>query len=225
MTPLITQMIKFTPDPESGHWFDMGDTTNRPDGHITDEEMFALPYPTCFVVGKQRNDTTFVLRLQVSDTAESMSVTGVFDWNNGMGQFGFDPLLFILTSEGIQASTPDGMPPESENYKAVLQHVEDFLLSLKSEQAAYIPKARPSLINSKRAAKGKGPVLFDWHTVTVAPRPSKGEHQGGTHASPRLHTRRGHWRKYPSGKFGWVKECKVGDSSRGVIFKDYEVKV
>ena len=38
-----------------------------------------------------------------------------------------------------------------------------------------------------------------------------------------VHDRRGHWRTYPSGKRGWVKACKVGDASKGVVFKDYEV--
>lgn len=78
-------------------------------------------------------------------------------------------------------------------------------------QAAYLPQPRKSLINSKRAAKGLGPVLFDWHTVTIEPPKPKAQSQGGTHASPRLHDRRGHWRRYPSGKVGWV-------------FKDYRIK-
>lgn len=224
MTPLITRMVRLAPDPELAHWFDMGDTTQRPPGHVPDADMFRLPYPICCIVGTQGNGTAFVLRLQISDTAESMSVTGVFDWNNGQGQFGFDPLLLVLTEHGIQASTPEGSPPHDENYKPVLQQIEDFLLSLKSEQTAYIPKAKPSLINSKRAAKGKGPALFDWHTVVITPTQASSTPQGGTHASPRAHDRRGHWRKHPSGKHVWVKSCRVGDASLGVVFKDYEVK-
>ena len=37
------------------------------------------------------------------------------------------------------------------------------------------------------------------------------------------HDRRGHWRKHPSGKIIWVKPCKVGDATKGVIFKDYKI--
>lgn len=224
MTPLISRMIKFAPDPELAHWFDTGGASIRPGGHVPDAEMFKLPYPVCCIVGTQANGTAFVLRLQTSDTAKSMSVTGIFDWNNGQGQFGFDPLLLTLTDQGIQASTPEGEPPENENFRPVLRHIEDFLLALEGGQTAYVPKARPSFINSKRAAKGKGPVLFDWHTVTIGPRPEPHGSKGGTHASPRLHDRRGHWRTTASGKRVWVKDCKVGDASRGVVFKDYKIK-
>ena len=38
------------------------------------------------------------------------------------------------------------------------------------------------------------------------------------------HDRRGHWRNYASGKKGWVKECKVGSPSKGIVFKDYKIK-
>lgn len=224
MTPLITRMIKFAPDPELARWFDMGGSNIRPDGHLSDAEMFKLPYPVCCIVGTQANDTAFVLRLQASDTAESMSVTGIFDWNNGQGQFGFDPLILTLTDKGIQASTPEGEPPQDENFRPVLQHIEDFLLALQGEHTIYTPKVRKSLINSKRAAKGKPPALFDWHTVTIGPKAEPQDSKGGTHASPRLHDRRGHWRTYPSGKRGWVKECKVGSPSKGIVFKDYKIK-
>ena len=48
-------------------------------------------------------------------------------------------------------------------------------------------------------------------------------HQGGTHASPRQHERRGHWRTYRSGKRVWVKNCVVGDPSLGHVKHAYVV--
>lgn len=224
MTPLICQMVRVTPDPESGYWFDMGDTTRRPDGHVPDAEMFNLPYRVCFVTGHQSDGTAAVLRLQTSDKGESLSVVGFVvgpskDWRHEI-----EPFLVTRVADGLQISQPDGTEPtDKSEHEAALQHVEDFLLSLRAERTAYIPKARPSLINSKRAAKGKAPILFDWRTVNVQPANAKSADKGGTHASPRLHDRRGHWRKYPSGKVGWVKSCRVGDASRGVVFKDYRL--
>lgn len=225
MTPLISRMVKLTPDPELAHWFDMGDTSQRPPGHVPDADMFRLPYPVCCIVGTQRNGTSFALRLHTSDTAESMSVTGFVVGAHDEWQSAIEPVLITLTAEGLQISLPDGShPTDASEYRSLLQHIEDFLLSLQREQVAYLPKAKPSLINSKRAAKGKGPVLFDWHTEAITPaQPLKQPHQGGTHASPRAHDRRGHWRTYPSGKRVWVRNCKVGDASKGVVFKDYEV--
>ncbi len=46
---------------------------------------------------------------------------------------------------------------------------------------------------------------------------------GGSHASPRLHFRRGHIRRYPSGVTVWVREHMVGRGP-GFVDKDYEVK-
>lgn len=225
MTPLIAEMVKLAPDPEQAHWFDMGDASKRPIGHVPDADMLRLPYPICCIVGRQADSSAFVLRIQSSDTAESLSVVGFVVGPGNSWKFGFDPILIERTEGGLQVSTLDGKPPEGNDYRGMIQNIEDFLLSLQQKsQTAYVPKARKSLINSRRAAKGKGPALFDWHTVVITPAQASTPHQGGTHASPRLHDRRGHWRTYPSGKKGWVKACKVGDASKGVVFKDYEVK-
>lgn len=45
----------------------------------------------------------------------------------------------------------------------------------------------------------------------------------GTHASPRWHIRRGHWRTLPGGRRTFVRECQVGDPARGGVVKDYRV--
>lgn len=45
----------------------------------------------------------------------------------------------------------------------------------------------------------------------------------GTHESPRLHLRRGHIRRLPTGKTTWVRQCIVGNPERGTVEKDYRV--
>ena len=45
----------------------------------------------------------------------------------------------------------------------------------------------------------------------------------GSHASPRWHIRRGHWRQLADGRRVFVRECEVGDASRGGVGKDYRV--
>ncbi len=47
---------------------------------------------------------------------------------------------------------------------------------------------------------------------------------GGTHASPRLHLRRGHPRQYAPGKYCWVQPCVVGNKAAGMVHKDYAIK-
>ncbi|MBE9606267.1 hypothetical protein IAI18_15485 [Acetobacteraceae bacterium H6797] len=48
--------------------------------------------------------------------------------------------------------------------------------------------------------------------------------RGGTHASPRWHIRRGHWRQLGDGRRVFVRECQVGDASCGGVVKDYQVQ-
>lgn len=48
---------------------------------------------------------------------------------------------------------------------------------------------------------------------------------GGTHASPRWHIRRGHWRSLGDGRRVFVRECEVGDPSRGGVVKDYRLEM
>lgn len=49
--------------------------------------------------------------------------------------------------------------------------------------------------------------------------------RGGTHASPRWHIRRGHWRSLSDGRRVFVRECQVGDIARGGVVKDYQVEL
>ena len=130
---------------------------------------------------------------------------------------------YIRTDEGPRIASIEENPHGAAAARGVLGAIGQWLMSLTPQTQAYRAKERPSLINSKRRAKGKPPALFDWHTVVIAPPPEPGPPKGGTHASPRLHDRRGHWRKHPSGKQVWVKACKVGDAAKGVIFKDYKI--
>lgn len=47
--------------------------------------------------------------------------------------------------------------------------------------------------------------------------------QGGTHASPREHTRRGHWRRYKSGKTIWIEDNVINAGTTGKVEKVYEI--
>ena len=81
-----------------------------------------------------------------------------------------------------------------------------------------------SHINKRRLAKGQSAIIFSWHTVVVDAKTAPQDGLGGTHASPRQHERRGHWRVTSSGKKVWVRNCMVGDPALGSVFHDYQVK-
>jgi len=130
------------------------------------------------------------------------------------------------------------MPP------ALPQHMKDkvvkTLIPLMKIVALYIPCASEGLLqgeeldyyrptalgnNAKRIRKGKSP-LFEWRTVTLERKrhglPSAPK--GGTHASPRLHQRRGHWSVSKLGKKYWRRETVVGNPDNGMLFHDYTNK-
>jgi hypothetical protein len=67
---------------------------------------------------------------------------------------------------------------------------------------------------------------WTWHQVEIVPErlvPST-ESAGGSHASPRWHVRRGHWRQLADGRRVFVRACEVGDPTRGGVVKDYLVE-
>lgn len=220
MTPLIAEMVKLTPDAELYHWFDVG--------HIEPGQMVnldvvndtPLPYARCAVVGHDGPAKWLLVLRQKSDAV------AVIGWLLHAGHYDrHPPFTYVRTAQGLGVfGLDEEIKATDESVRGVLAAVGAWLQALAPGQAAYLPQPRKSLINSKRAAKGLGPVLFDWHTVTIEPPKPKAQSQGGTHASPRLHDRRGHWRRYPSGKVGWVRECKVGNPAKGAVFKDYRIK-
>lgn len=223
MTPLITEFVKVTNDAEKWLWFDIGNVPELLELHtVMDEDLLTMPYPRTVFCGVDTDGSKFCVALIAGDN--HVSVAGRYD--TGPFSASIEPFSYINTDEGVRIYGGEGKdPPKREHYLPVIALICRFVESLDtSTQIAYSPTPKKSFLNTARAAKGKPPALFDWHTVEIAPRKPKGEPQGGTHASPRLHDRRGHWRTCKGGKKVWVKACKVGDASKGVVFKDYEVK-
>lgn len=81
--------------------------------------------------------------------------------------------------------------------------------------------------SSKRARLAReGLRGWVWRQVTIDPARLRAatEPQGGTHASPRWHIRRGHWRQLADGRRVFVRQCEVGDPTIGGVVKDYAVE-
>ena len=82
----------------------------------------------------------------------------------------------------------------------------------------------PIALNKKREAKGKTP-LFEYKILLLdmrAEHSNSAETSGGTHASPRIHLRRGHIRRLPN-KIVWVNASVVGNRKAGIVTKDYSI--
>lgn len=85
--------------------------------------------------------------------------------------------------------------------------------------ACEVPRTR------RRKLERAGVSGWDWTMVSIDREQIKLKSPGlgGTHASPRWHIRRGHWRNLADGRRVFVRECQVGDMTRGGVVKDYEV--
>jgi len=82
-------------------------------------------------------------------------------------------------------------------------------------------------VSSLRRAKFAKSGVAGWTYRIASLDPAKLRHhvdaQGSTHASPRWHIRRGHWRTHSNGQRVFVRECAVGDPARGGVVKDYRI--
>jgi len=229
VTPLIREMVAFTGSiddsplkPEEMMWFDAGRLSPTEDIRVPADLVMNLPFPRTAIATIDTKGVKVVLWLISGDG--SVTVGGSTLHNHYAGIFGesLSPFTYFATPEGMRYISK-GEEVTAEDVKAGFRIVVACLMKIQSESSAYQPTVPNTFINKKRLKKGKLP-LFDWHTVTIERSSAQRAPAGGTHASPRLHDRRGHWRKHPSGRQVWVKPCKVGDARLGVVFKDYVVQ-
>jgi hypothetical protein len=222
MTPLIQKAVRMAPEPETAMWFDVGPMERWDGGRVLVDLVLNLPFPRTGIVGYDRDGKDFALWL--TQGTGTVAVGGASMWH---GKY-MEPFAYIKTDEGLKYYQKEGSFinfVSEEEVRPVFRMVCAILVKLSERKSeAYKPVVKDTFLNRKRKEKGKPAVLFDWHTVEIGPWVGKSESQGGTHASPRLHDRRGHWRTIKAtGKKVWVKACKVGDASKGVVFKDYRV--
>ena len=220
MTPLVSKMVSWAPDAAMFTWFDASEMPKDATVNLDIVNDTPLPFDQCAIVGVEGGAKWIIFLKQVGD-----SVAYIGDTLHDNTYTKHPSFTYTRTPDGLSLHqlADEPIPQDIEEVRGLVATVGAWLASLSPGHLAHIPKPKPSLINSKRAARGKGPILFDWHTVTIQPLTHKQDHKGGTHASPRLHDRRGHFRRHPSGKQIWVKPCKVGDASKGCVWKDYKV--
>ena len=102
------------------------------------------------------------------------------------------------------------------------------LAALSVDKGRHETLPAPTKLNKKRAKKDRVP-MFEYKVLDIvadimAAQPSESKpHQGGTHASPRMHKRRGHVRRLRSGRTTWIRNMIVGKPGTGAVEKDYSV--
>lgn len=95
-----------------------------------------------------------------------------------------------------------------------------FLSALHCSNVRREEHAPSEKLQRAREKRGKAPLFSHW-TLQLDGGSDRGNDKGGTHASPRVHLRRGHPRQYSPGKWTWVQAHAVGNRAAGVVHKDY----
>jgi len=220
MNPLIQQMASLEPEEALNYqWFDMTPVykvEQTVDGSILERP---LPYPLTALVCAYEDKKVLLLINRVE------AVTGVVGRQLDKKSYRLiTTFTYTVDEEGIKCRHLDGTHFDYRTSPAtgVIAFIATFLESIDTQPAVgYIPAKRANW--EKKIRQGNAPT-YDWTTVVIEPRKPRSEDQGGTHASPRWHERRGHWRTFKSGKQVWVKNCAVGDKSKGAVFHDYQIK-
>lgn len=247
MTPLVREFASLgaasSPiDATEFQWFDITDSVNNYVRKVPDIRSVAdcnMPFEKVAIVGQTGSVKAMVTAIG-KNFEEGVTVAGIV-LKNGTSVEAVPPCVYKIQDGEIVFFTKEMLvyeaarragkdlpyPEEKQQSKTVVRcasFVAELLRTLRHDLVTgYAPIEKKGFISTKRKAKGK-PPLYDWNTVVIEPPKPKSDYRGGTHASPRHHERRGHFRRTPSGKQVWVRNHKVGNPANGTVFHDYMVK-
>ncbi|MFK5894255.1 MAG: hypothetical protein QM504_13620 [Pseudomonadota bacterium] len=183
-------------------------------------DIASLPFPVMWIEMTFRGNTMGIL-------------LGKFK-NIGIdSEFVHDFATFLLLDNGRFMLTDAGRHYKDRRFNAILNDspfnsvilsvVQSILTVMNCSNVEAI-ESKPSNLRKMMKKKGNLPLHSTW-TLHIKPgkNSTNQESHGGTHASPRVHLRRGHIRQLSTGNQIWVQPCVVGDKKSGVIHKNYTI--
>jgi len=206
--------------------FDMGDYDLIPSQKGLLEAPHNLPFNHCwfeYIGQKNGKMGFFVYQPDPTCLVDGLERKAIFSFifnksvNENWQYLGFRA---YISHGGIQKFYP------SESGIGFFYIINNFLLALSCNNVKKIENVPPEKLQKKRIKNRKIPFFSYWtlHLKLSKEEQRKIGSNGGSHASPRLHLRRGHARQYQPGLFTWVQSCVVGNKENGLIMKDYAVK-
>lgn len=212
-------------------------------------DLIKLPYPVCILefngdnsdAGKNpyhvKSDlihpSKFIVILHENDDGEIIT-NSLFEHD---GKFYTSPFESKLVGMDSSSNMIDFMP--SLTFATLEKHMKDvdkssvmndlhldisvatqFMIVVNTKNVTKDKIFPSEKLNKKRCKNGKEPYDSYWVLDIL-----KEEHErvvnGGSHASPRQHFRRGHLRRLQNGDVVWVRHCLVGNRNIGVVNKSY----
>jgi hypothetical protein len=184
-----------------------------------------IPYPYMI----ERNGSELTMKSYISGLTEP-SITVVFK-----EEFNYkDSFIVRYHPEYLRRIKVDPKNASSQNEDSA--RVAEILMSRIFMLCYGIPAQGAKIVGSKlkdhyhnanRRKKGKR-QFFEWTTVEINTEARRNEvlSLGGTHASPKPHDRRGHQRRYKSGKVVYIRSMTINKHKipqEGFIHHDYKV--
>lgn len=193
--------------------------------------MFVLPFETCWFEGSLPADEFGAgAGIGVLATKES---DGVVIW---VFRRELRKWALLCAGAGIhESTTPEGRHGLLGHYLPAQKSNDDignwaahnlwcFLSALHCVNVGTVENLPPAPCQRARAKRGKRPLFSYWTlTIELNRRRAPRRMGDGSHASPRLHLRRGHPREFEPGRWTWVQPHVVGNKSAGMIHKEYKV--
>ena len=219
--------------------FDMGDMDRTISmASVSSFKFFNIPAPICLFQITQGMDIHFFLAKQ--DCGGTIwrrygkQLNDGFRWVMENVEFFIDPdgktiiAKRISTDEVLTTGGDRDIADMTESERWTILHFIQIAASIEvfsCSNVVTVEHQPPKLINEKRKKKGKT-LFFSYRTLHISGySEAKGIGKKGTHASPRLHLRRGHIRKLADDRRIWVTSCLVGDKSKGFAAHDYKVRI
>ncbi len=205
--------------------FDFGETSNVPVRIGQRIEIPKLPYQLMYC---ELKDYGRVFGVLLYDSGSEGIVGEIFMQIEGVyGPLGISILTF--NENRVQLRPCEEIPKEiAKNFislsRPMLGGIFQLINVMNCSNVILVDNV-PSRFKQQRISKKKTP-LFEYKTLHIHQNRTVNKHDGGgTHASPRVHLRRGHIRKLPTGDTTWVQSCVVGNKEHGIVHKDYRVHV
>jgi hypothetical protein len=252
MSPLIREYAPLVPfDPVQYTWIDFAsgplateDDARRlkelmghlPFGDYTPHQDWPLPFERMAILLPVRMTGETVSRGAATITLERVGDELIYQWwtnaetqrgsviIRSSGSFSQDKRINVSPKfvKAMNRAEQDCAKLGAQNLMVAMRRI--LALAVVGDSNATVARcATDAAVNAKRARKGKRP-FFEWTTVEIKPSVAT-QPQGGTHASPKPHMRRGHIRRLKSGKIVTVKNMIVNRHKmpdEGFIFHDYK---
>ncbi len=212
--------------------FDMGHMDNLKDLSAK-YELVKLPYPVCWFEGSL-TDPNGPLRAGMlcwtekeGDVARIVGMPFVRQRVMASGAWilrGLWGAKLIPSNKGMMFQNFPDVERVAEGNRELAQWLFVFLSALNCANVRRLEERPPEKLQKARARRGKAPLFSTWTLqLDLENRMVSRTDLGGTHASPRLHLRRGHPRQYAPDKWCWVDPHVVG-SAHGLVHKDYAAR-